>query len=322
MRQQQHTVAVESAGVRFVRRYEPESLAGERTLVIVHGVGEHSGRYEHFVTRAVERGWTVVAGDLRGHGQSEGVPTHLDDFGQYLADLDAIWSYFRFEAGRTAIYGHSMGGLVSARYAETRPGSCGAMVLSSPLLGFGMRVPPLKRTFGRICLRVAPQFRFRSRIPEAHITRNPEALQLRATDPLANRTVTAGWYFRVLDALCEVWQDAGQLQIPLLLLQGDADRIVNPESPLAWFARAGSRDKSLRLLKGHLHELLNEPGWPGTVSGILDWLEERVVGERTDATSSVAATILRGVNSSSSRTGQMMGMRPEGARLGRSCGSA
>ena len=276
MRQQQHTVVVDGAGIRFVRRYEPEHAADDRTLVIVHGVGEHSGRYEHFVTRAVERGWTVIAGDLQGHGQSEGVPTHLDDFGQYLADLDAIWNHFVLPPERTALYGHSMGGLVSARFAETRPERIAALILSSPLLGFAIQVPALKRTFGRICLRVAPQFRFKSQIPETHITRNPDALQQRATDPLANRTVTAGWYFRVLDALCDVWQDADRVHAPLLILQGDGDRIVSTEAPLDWFTRAGSRDKSLRLLSEHLHELLNEPGWPGTIAGILDWLDRRV----------------------------------------------
>lgn len=276
MRQQQHTVAVEGAGVRFVRRYEPDRSTSERALVIVHGVGEHSGRYEHFVARAVDRGWTVIAGDLQGHGQSEGVPTHLDDFGQYLADLDAIWRHFNLPPQHTALYGHSMGGLVSARFAETRPDRIAALILSSPLLGFAIRVPPLKRTFGRICLKVAPQFRFRSQIPETLITRNPEALQLRASDPLSNRTVTAGWYFRVLDALCDVWHDAERVSAPLLLLQGDGDQIVSPEAPLDWFAKAGSRDKSLRLLKEHLHELLNEPGWPGTIAGILDWLDCRI----------------------------------------------
>jgi alpha-beta hydrolase superfamily lysophospholipase len=149
-------------------------------------------------------------------------------------------------------------------------------VLSSPLLGFAIRVPPLKKTFGRVCLTVAPRFRFRSKIPESFITRNSEALQIRASDPLSNRTVTAGWYFRVLDALCEAWQDAGRIEVPLLVMQGDADRVVSPDAPLGWITRVGSRDKSLRLLSGHLHELINEPGWQGTVTGVLDWLERRV----------------------------------------------
>lgn len=276
MHQQQHRITVGSWGARFVRHSTPDTGPADRTLVIVHGVGEHGGRYGHFVQAAVSRGWNVIAGDLLGHGQSEGVPTHLDDFAQYLADLDALWEHFGLDPARTAVYGHSMGGLVSARFAETRPELLSALVLSSPLLGFAIQVPPLKRTFGRLCLRVAPQFRFRSQIPEADITRNLEALHQRAIDPLANRTVTAGWYFRILDALCEAWNDAAQMRAPLLILQGDADRIVSVDAPLAWMTKVSSSDRSCRLLSGHLHELINEPGWQGTIAGILDWLEARI----------------------------------------------
>jgi lysophospholipase len=259
-----------------VRRYAPSQGNAARQLVLVHGAGEHSGRYEHFIDSAVNRGWSVVAGDLRGHGRSSGVPTHLDDFDHYLSDLDAIWQYFQLRPATTALFGHSLGGLIAARYAQTRPKNLSALVLSSPLLGFGVRVPRLKWTLGRVCLFVAPRTRFRTTIKPEQVTRNEQARRIREQDPLSNRTVTAGWYFRVLDALCEAWSDAPRLESPLLLLQGDADRIVNAESPLKWFPKAASRDKSLWLIPGHLHELLNEPGWEETSRCILEWLDHRV----------------------------------------------
>jgi lysophospholipase len=213
------TIASVGASARlFVRRYSPPAHACQRTLVIIHGAGEHGGRYEHFVAAALQQRWTVLAGDLRGHGQSSGTPTHLDDFGQYLGDLDAVWSHFRLDPQRTAVLGHSLGGLVAARFSQTRPDRLSALVLSSPLLAFGMRVPRLKRTLGRMCLLVAPRTRFRTTVRPEQITRNTEALSLRQRDPLTNRTVTAGWYFRVLDALYDCWCDAERLAAPLLLL--------------------------------------------------------------------------------------------------------
>jgi lysophospholipase len=263
-------------GPLFVRRYLPIQGAATRQLVVVHGAGEHSGRYEHFISRAVACGWCVVAGDLRGHGRSSGVPTHLDDFEHYLTDLDAIWRHFELRSETTALFGHSLGGLIAARYAQSRPGNLAALVLSSPLLGFGVRVPRLKRTFGRVCLLVAPRTRFRTTIRPEQVTRNEHALLIREQDPLSNRTVTAGWYFRVLDALFDAWSDAARLEAPLLLLQGDADSIVNAEAPLRWFPTAGARDKSLLLLPGHLHELLNEPEWEETSERILTWLGGRI----------------------------------------------
>jgi lysophospholipase len=260
----------------FVRRYTPGRPDADRTLVLVHGAGEHGGRYEHFVAAALDRQWNIIAGDLRGHGQSGGTPTHLDHFGQYLDDLDAVWSHFDLVPERTAVLGHSLGGLVAARFAQTRPDRLAALVLSSPLLAFGMRVPRLKRTLGRMCLLVAPRTRFRTTVRPEQITRSADVLTLRRSDPFTNRTVTAGWYFRVLDALYDCWCDAPRLTSPLLLLQGEADEIVHAEAPYRWWPQTAAHDKSLWVLPGHLHELLNEPGWPQTADRILTWLDARV----------------------------------------------
>ena len=161
----------------FVRQYLPVNADDRRTLVIVHGAGEHSGRYEHFIEHVTHGGWTVIAGDLRGHGRSNGIPTHVDDFDHYVDDLAAVWSFFDLKADRTVLFGHSMGGLVTSRFAERKPDWLAGLVLSSPLLAFGLRVPVLKRTFGRMCLWIAPKTRFRSTILPEQLTSNEEALR-------------------------------------------------------------------------------------------------------------------------------------------------
>lgn len=289
MQSEHRRIPIDDLDERFVRIVTPFENVHGRSLVIVHGVGEHSGRYEHFISTAVTRGWTVIAGDLRGHGNSTGVPTHLDCFSQYLDDLNTIWEHFSLDPQRTALFGHSMGGLVCTRFSQTFPERVAAVVLSSPLLAFGVRVPRLKRTFGRVCLYVAPQKRFQSTIPLEHITSNELARQMRISDPLTNRSVTAGWYFRVMDALYSAWQEADRFTAPLLLLQGEADQVVRADAPLDWYPTIGSTDKSLHLLPGLLHELLNEPGWEGTIGQILDWLEHRIPAGRLGSRSRVAA---------------------------------
>ena len=260
----------------FVRRYEPASRASNRLLLIVHGTGEHGKRYDHFSQLAARRGWTVVAGDLRGHGRSGGTPTHLLRFEQYLDDFDTLIGSLAVAPDRLAVLAHSMGGLAAIRYAQTRPGQIGALVPLSPLLAMRVHVAPWKIALGRLCMLIAPSTRFRSPIKSDQVTRCREARRQRERDPLRHKTVTASWYFRVLDAMYEAWTDAPRLTVPMLLIQGEADEVVCPVAPLRWWPLVGSGDKSLMTLKDHLHELLTEPDWRHTADAVLNWLDGRV----------------------------------------------
>ncbi len=260
----------------FVRRFAPSSRPAPRTLVIVHGAGEHGGRYSHFVSHAIAQGWAVIVGDLRGHGRSGGIPTHIDHFDQYLADLDLLWQHFELRAASTAVFAHSMGGLAAVRYAQTRPEAMSALVLSAPLLALKVRVRLLKRAVGRVCSVVAPRTRFRTTVQAHQITRSVEALARRADDPLMRRSVTARWFFRVQSAVVTAHRDAARLGVPVMLLQGEADEVVDPLAAESWMAGIGSTDRTIRMLPDHLHELIHEPEWESTAADILQWLDERL----------------------------------------------
>lgn len=261
-----------------MRQYDPIRHDNGRTLVIIHGAGEYGGRYTHFVEQLVRSGWRVIAADLRGHGRSGGTPTHLDSFEQYLEDLDVLWSHFQLVPDSTATFAHSMGGLVAVRYHQTRPERMRALVLSAPLLALRVRVRLFKRAIGKVCHLVAPTTRFQTVVRTSDLTRNASARAGRARDALVRRSVTAGWYYSVRRALLEALRDAERVHLPLLILQGDEDRIVDPDWPEEWIDRISSRDCTLRVLPGHYHELLNEPGWDLIAAEILEWLDRRFAG--------------------------------------------
>ena len=200
----------------------------------------------------------------------------LDQFEQYLNDFDRVWETLSLVPDQTIVFGHSLGGLISVRYAQTRPLSMRALVLSCPLLALQLNVPVWKRTLGRLCSLLAPKTRFQTSIRTDQLTSDPTAIRTRDNDPLRCRFVTASWYFQALDAMVAAWDEAPRLTLPTLLLQGDQDEVVNPEAATRWWLKLGSTDKTLRVLGGHLHELLSEPDWRQTAAVILEWLDARL----------------------------------------------
>ncbi|RLS55521.1 MAG: alpha/beta fold hydrolase [Planctomycetota bacterium] len=259
----------------FVRRTRPMGYPPGRTLLVIHGAGEHSQRHERWSRRVALDGWEVVALDHRGYGLSGGPHAHIDNFDQYLDDLDRLWPAMELNPARTILFGHSLGGLIAARYAQTRPGQLAGLILSSPLLAMQLRVPAWKRTLGRVCSLIAPRTRFKSTIKSEQLTRDPVAQSTRDADPLRRHFVTASWYFQVLDALVQVWEESTKLTLPTLLLQGDQDEVVSPEAALRWWLTVPSPDKTMRLMAGHLHELMSEPDWETTAGIVSDWLDAR-----------------------------------------------
>ncbi|MGE3315705.1 MAG: lysophospholipase [Planctomycetaceae bacterium] len=260
----------------FVRHYLPNGGSDPRTLFIVHGMSEHGERYDHVAQVAAARGWNVLISDLRGHGRSGGVPTHVSDFGQYVDDLTSVSRHFDLKPHSTAILGHSMGGLVTARWLQRDPQAAAAAVLTSPLLGMSVPISRFTIALGKAASLVYPQTRFKSRVDQSFTTRNAEVLQRRAVDPYNRRSVTAGWYFAMEAALKSAWSEATRILCPLLLMQAGNDRIVDPNAARPWFDSIASVDKSYYLFPEHYHELLNEPDWRQTAGSMMDWLDLRV----------------------------------------------
>jgi lysophospholipase len=263
----------------FVRKYAPQTGDACRVLVIVHGASEHGGRYEHVARALVDCGWNVVSADLRGHGRSGGPRTHVTHFHRYIADLEFILNDLNLPAERTALLGHSMGGLISIRFAQRFPQRAASLILTSPLLGLGVnvKIPRTVLALGKLMSIIAPRWRFRSRVKTEDTTRSPDVLARRAEDPLIHPSLTAGWFFEMQRARQSAWTDAHKLTLPLLALQAGQDRVVDPDVVGPWVQTTGSLDKTFHHLPDHLHEVLNEPDWKATVACIAEWLEQRIV---------------------------------------------
>lgn len=259
-----------------IQQWKPIGQTTACNLVIVHGTGEHAQRYDHLARVFAGTGMQVLAPDLRGHGRSGGVETHIESFDDYLNDLDAIWRSFELEDRPTAILGHSLGGLIAIRFVETRPSVPAALVLSSPLLGLKKAVDRPTLLAGKIASWLAPRTRFHSRVDPADTTRNLEVLHRRSEDPLIRSSITARWFFEVRDAMQAAWNDAAQIIIPTLALQAGDDRVVDQSLIEPWMKHLGTTDNQLDWFPEHYHEVLNEDDWPASADRIRHWLDEKL----------------------------------------------
>ena len=277
---QMDEVEVESDGgvTLFVRDYRPDertlpAVDSTRTLLWVHGLGEHGGRYLHVADDLVERGWRVILLDLRGHGRSTGSRTHVASFDEYVADVARVWMRFKLGPVRAALGSHSMGGLVALRAVQTGRVFPSALVLSSPLLGVKVRVSPLKRWLGRTLVNFLPEARFRNGLDPRNMTHDEEFARQRREDPLIVRTVTASWFFAMEAAIAQAHREAGQVAVPILALQGLSDLTTDGDVLSNWLAKTISTAKELVSLPDHVHELLHESDWRETLDRIIEWLE-------------------------------------------------
>ena len=260
----------------FVRYCHALGGSTSRTLVLLHGACEHGERYLNFARWMTQRRWNVILPDFRGHGRSGGVRTFVRDFSEYVSDVETVRTHFQLAPEQTALFGHSMGGLVTVRHSQKFLGHFAAVALSSPLLALKVAVPVTKVAVGRMVSLVAPQTRFKTEVNPYDATRNPDARDIRLHDPLSVRTITAGWYFSMKRALREAWADAPLFAHPLLILQAGQDRIVDPEAPARWMERIASTDARLHRRDEDYHELLNEPGWEETAQVLAEWLTRRL----------------------------------------------
>ena len=245
-------------------------------VILVHGFGEHAMRYDDFARTLVEAGYDVHSYDHRGHGHSSATRGYIDHFGQYLDDFDAVLAHCDASlAGKPRfVVAHSMGGLVALMELIDRRPRWQGLVLSSPFLKVKLKVPAWKLLAAQAASKLYPQLSLPSGLKGNEAARDPEIARVYDTDTLNLKNATARWYIECLAAQDRVFAEASSIELPLLLLHGEADVIADPQASATLFPRLGSHDKTLGLITGAYHEIFNEPPAErrAVYARVTDWL--------------------------------------------------
>lgn len=261
----------------FVRRRGPQARPQRGRVAIVHGYAEHSGRYEPLVERLLAAGLAVSQFDLRGHGRSEGPRGFVSDFEHYVRDLDRFIALeLELDASRPLfVLGHSMGGLIAARWAISRAAPISGLLLSGAALKIDERIHPWLQRLSEPIGRLAPRLPT-VRIDASALSRDPEAVRAFREDPLAfHGRLPARTGAEMVRASKQIGDQFVKLTLPVLFMHGTADRLADPEGSRLACQRAASADKTLKLYPGLYHEIFNEPERAQVFDDLVEWLLAR-----------------------------------------------
>ncbi len=277
-----HPIATEdylyaSDGLKlFYRSWLPAERPKEEqgSVVIVHGFGEHSGRYEPLAHALCARQFAVYAADHRGHGHSEGKRGHIDRFDELIDDLDRMIDLALMfdQKPRLFLIGHSGGGLIAVRYASRYQHRIQGLVLSSPLFGIALPIPRPKLLIGRFLAKILPRFTMRSGVDPSTVSHDAELVARYADDPLVHDRISMRFYEEISHAINRATHDAQTLTVPTLTLQAGDDRVVSSKAAHQWYAALTARDKTWKLYNGWYHELFNEVGRAEVYREVVQWI--------------------------------------------------
>jgi alpha-beta hydrolase superfamily lysophospholipase len=267
----------------FVRRWS--ALGDSRgTVQLVHGLGEHVGRYEALAAALTAAGWHVLAHDQRGHGQSTGARGTIPAPDTLLQDLTLVMDTHRTRHGLHVLLGHSMGGLIAARcVAEglaARPAAwyrdVDALVLSSPALDPGMNA--VQKLLLAVLGPLAPKLALNNGLKPEWISHDSAVVAAYRADPLVHDRITPALVRFIVDGGRAAQAAAPRWTLPTLLMWAGADRCVAPRGSAAFAAAAPKAVLTARPFAAMFHEIFNEPERAQPIAELLRWLGSRSAG--------------------------------------------
>ncbi|MFT5483639.1 MAG: alpha-beta hydrolase superfamily lysophospholipase [Halieaceae bacterium] len=261
----------------FFRYWCPEGTA-KSVVVLVHGAGEHCGRYQMLAERFVARGFAVASYDQIGHGQSEGTPGHIDKFSDYLDSLDIFHRQVTadFPGQSHFLLGHSMGGLVGCNYLLEYQDKFIGCVLSGPAVKTELKPGFIQMLIIRTLSALFPKAGALG-LDSAGVSRDPAVVEAYDKDPLVfHGKMSARKINELFKYMTRIQSRAAEITLPLLLLHGSEDTMAAPSGSVFLDESTASSDKTLHVYPGLYHEIFNEPEREEIFSEVLDWMDARL----------------------------------------------
>lgn len=264
-------------GIKFyVRGWEPEGkpLA---VVVLVHGHGEHVGRYAHVGEAFTKAGYALTGFDLRGHGKSGGprghTPTYealMDDISDFLAQVGK-----RYPKIPMFIYGHSLGGNLVLNFTLRRKPNVEGVIATGPWLKLAFDPPAVQVALARLMNRISPGFTQDSKLDTTALSHDAELVKAYNEDPLVHDKISSRLFVGIYDSGLWALEHASEFPVPILLMHGTGDRLTSALASRE-FAERGGKNVTWRAWEGWYHEIHNETNKEEVLKVMTDWMDERI----------------------------------------------
>ncbi len=257
-------------------------------LIVLHGYGDHAGRYSHFLQWMAERGIACHALDFRGHGRSAGKPGAILRWDEYLDDLTHLLAIKELADPSPPLFvlGHSHGGLIAAAAAmRGLLNQARGIILVAPYLQLKMPVPIGKRVMAAVASHLHPTLAIKSGLDGSMLTRDQQMVDDGKNDPYVPGIATPRWFTETNRVQSQVRGAANQFNLPLLLLLPGNDTVADVRASMDFFDTCSSADKTIKHYPDNRHELLREIDRMTTFTNISEWMNAR--------SSPISATVMR-----------------------------
>lgn len=264
----------------FSRSWLPD-MAPKAVICLIHGLGEHSGRYDIWANRFVADGFAIYACDLTGHGRSEGRRGGVKNHKTLISDVDHLIKYTarKHPDIPLVVYGHSMGGALALSHFIRKHPSIDGLIVTSPWLELALTLPPIKKLMCSVMSFLFPSLQLHNGLITDYLSHDPQVAVNYEKDPLVHNRISVKLFIESQASGNFVLRNKHKVNVNLLLMHGTSDKITSCHATKK-FARNTASLTHLKLWEGMYHELHNETQKDQIYTYINEWLLNTVIKQK------------------------------------------
>jgi len=261
----------------YTKEWLPEGKP-KAMIVLVHGLGEHSNRYNHVAEFFNKKGIGVVSFDLTGHGQSEGIRGHIESYDSVCDDIEHLVDTVlkKYKNVPLFLYGHSLGGALVLYYSMVKHSKINGVIATGPALAPAQPLPPLKFALAKMMNSILPTLTLDNGLYLPGLSRDEKVVQAYKDDPLVTRMASARMGMEIIYKGKLILEHPERFDTPLLLMQGTEDKLVDSKATAVFASKASNKFVIYKEWKGFFHELHNEPEKADVLGVELDWIKKQI----------------------------------------------